>query len=177
MAKRQQKKKPTNSATITARVIAEMEKKSGRNVVPDVLVRAARNPKHPLHHRFIWDDAIAGHKHRLATAATIISSVRVVTTVGTLRITSVGYVRDPTLPPNESGYVSVARLRTERDNAEEHILYEVGQVVAHLERAKEIAFALGMTAEFEAAWSAAQQLQTRIRKGSAKARAEIRVGA
>lgn len=176
MAK-QVKKKPRQSANVAAQVIAAMERKSGRNIVPAVLVREAQNPKHPLHHRFEWDDSVAAHRHRLDTAASIISSVRVVTTVGKLKIVSVGYVRDPTLPPDVAGYVSVARLRTERENAEETVVYEVSQVVAHLERARELAFALDMTKEFEAAWNAAQQLQARLRRGSARGRVEIRAGA
>jgi|GEM_PF-3052225 hypothetical protein len=177
MAKRTTKKKTRASASVAAQVIAAMERKTGRNVVPATLVREAQNPKHPLHHRFEWDDSIAAHKHRLDIAQKIISSVRVVTTHGTIKISSVGYVRDPTLPPDVAGYVSVARLRTEREHAEETILYEVGQVVAHLERARELAFALDMAAEFDAAWSGAQQLQSRLRKGAARGRAEIRTGA
>ena len=176
MAKQATKKKPkrpTSGSTIAAKVVADLERRTGRNVSPADLVREAQNKSHPLHHRFIWDDAVAGHKHRLATAAAIISSIRVVTKVGKLRYSSVCYVRDPQLPADVSGYVAVARLRTERENAEDVILHEVGQVVAHLERAREIANVLDMVEEFEAAWNAAQRLQSRIRKGPAKARAEV----
>lgn len=166
-----------DEAKIAARVIAEMEAASGRLVVPEMLVQASRNTKHPLHHRFLWGkdgEAKAAHLHRLDIARSIISSVRVVITTSTHKITSIGYVRDPALPPRESGYVSVARLRTEADNAEEAILFEVNRAVAALERARELAAALDLMVEFQAAWDGAQRLYTRIRKGRAKQHTEER---
>ena len=44
----------------------------------DRVVDAASDPAHPLHHRFEWDDGVAGHAHRLAQARGLIRSVRVV---------------------------------------------------------------------------------------------------
>lgn len=178
MAKTPTKTKRQLESEIVARVIASMEKETGRLVVPETLVRAARNKNHPLHHKFPWDDAKAAHQHRLDIARAIITSVRVVITTSTQKITSVGYVRDPALPSNESGYVSVARLRTEADNAEDALHTEVTRIIAALERAKELAAALNMMPEFEAAWSGALQLHARLRKGRAKSQTtEQRVGA
>lgn len=173
MAKKQAKQTKTKSkrqldTETVAQVIADMEEKTGRLVVPETLVRAARNPKHPLHHKFQWNDAKAAHEQRIDTARAIITSVRVVITTSTQKIVSVGYVRDPALPSNQSGYVSVARLRTEADNAEDALLTEVTRVIAALERAKELAAALNLVAEFETAWSGALQLHARLRKGRAK---------
>jgi hypothetical protein len=43
-----------------------------------VVVDAAREPSHPLHSRFEWDDTIAGHQYRLQQARELIRSVRIV---------------------------------------------------------------------------------------------------
>jgi hypothetical protein len=44
----------------------------------DLLVEVATPEDSPLHERFVWDDAIAGHKFRLNQARQLIRSVRVV---------------------------------------------------------------------------------------------------
>lgn len=49
-----------------------------RELTPAVVVDAASKPKHPLHHRFEWDDTVAGHKYRLVQAADLIRSVKMV---------------------------------------------------------------------------------------------------
>lgn len=53
-----------------------------RDLTPRLLVDLARDPRHPLHDRFEWDDAQAGEKYRQAQAAQLIRSVRVVEPVG-----------------------------------------------------------------------------------------------
>lgn len=42
-----------------------------------VLVNEARDPSHPLHHRFEWDDSKAGEAHRISQAESLIASVKV----------------------------------------------------------------------------------------------------
>lgn len=40
-----------------------------RNELNDeIVVQEASDPDHPLHHRFEWDDTVAGHKYRLVQA-------------------------------------------------------------------------------------------------------------
>jgi len=51
-------------------------KKNGR-LTPERVVRAARNPKSPLHACFEWDDQEAARKYRLYQARNLILSVRV----------------------------------------------------------------------------------------------------
>lgn len=53
------------------------DKLNGSLVAADV-VEDARNKKSPLHPNFEWDDAKAAHEHRLATARTLVGSIRVV---------------------------------------------------------------------------------------------------
>ena len=42
---------------------------------PGIVVDRARDPEHPLHNRFEWDDAVAGEKYRLQQASDLIRSV------------------------------------------------------------------------------------------------------
>ena len=45
-------------------------------LTPKLVLDTARNPKHPLHSQFEWDDEVAGEKFRLAQARELIQSVR-----------------------------------------------------------------------------------------------------
>lgn len=45
--------------------------------IPLHVVEAASDPAHPLHGRFVWDDALAAHHQRLLTAAALIRTVKV----------------------------------------------------------------------------------------------------
>lgn len=47
-------------------------------LTPSLVVNTARDPEHPLHSRFEWDDAVAGERWRQAQAHELIRSVRVV---------------------------------------------------------------------------------------------------
>ena len=47
-------------------------------LTPRVVVDEARDPEHPLHSRFEWDDSIAGEAYRIQQARELIRSVRVV---------------------------------------------------------------------------------------------------
>lgn len=46
-------------------------------LTPAVVVDEARDAAHPLHHRFEWDDTIAGEKYREHQAAALIRKVKV----------------------------------------------------------------------------------------------------
>lgn len=53
-----------------------------KSLTPIAVEQEARDPKHPLHNRFEWDDTVAGYKYRLSQASEIIRSVRIVETPG-----------------------------------------------------------------------------------------------
>lgn len=59
------------------RQLLEIRAESGR-LVPQDVVDAARDERHPLHSRFEWDDSVAGEGYRRIQAAELIRSVRVV---------------------------------------------------------------------------------------------------
>lgn len=46
-------------------------------LTPNVLVDEARDPNHPLHARFEWDDSVAGERWRKHQAHELIQSVRI----------------------------------------------------------------------------------------------------
>lgn len=48
-----------------------------RKLTPALVVDEARDPQHPLHARFEWDDSIAGERWRHHQAHELITSVRV----------------------------------------------------------------------------------------------------
>lgn len=47
-------------------------------LTPDLVVDVARDPEHPLHGRFEWDDSVAGDAWRRHQARELIRSVKVV---------------------------------------------------------------------------------------------------
>lgn len=49
-----------------------------KRLTPALVVDAAREPEHPLHSRFEWNDAVAGEAWRRQQAHELIRSVRVV---------------------------------------------------------------------------------------------------
>lgn len=52
--------------------------KAGGELTPSLVVAAARNPKHPLHNRFEWDDTEAAEAWRRQQARVLIASVQVI---------------------------------------------------------------------------------------------------
>lgn len=47
-------------------------------LTPQIVVDVARDPEHPLHSRFEWDDAVAGEAHRRQQAHDLIRKARIV---------------------------------------------------------------------------------------------------
>lgn len=63
--------------TTTVRdVLLDTYRRHGR-LTAEILVEEAADTHHPLHHRFEWDDAIAGHQYRLNQGQAIIREVKV----------------------------------------------------------------------------------------------------
>jgi hypothetical protein len=48
-----------------------------RTLTPGIVVDEARDPEHPLHARFEWDDSVAGEKWRHHQAHELITSVKI----------------------------------------------------------------------------------------------------
>lgn len=136
-----------SSQKIRQQVLAEMERE-GR-ITAKRLVDAARDKKHPLHADFIWDDKKAAEMQRLECAREIIQSVRVIVTTETQRVSSIGYIRDPSAPPHAQGYISVARLQTDADMAYQALQQEANRIQSAVERARQFAVVVNLEGELE----------------------------
>lgn len=62
-----------NDRNKTARHLQEIARSAG-SLTPEAIVNAARNPDHPLHHRFEWREDVAAEKYRLVQASMLIRS-------------------------------------------------------------------------------------------------------
>lgn len=58
--------------------LAKIQKKNKGLLTAEKVVEAAADEENPLHALFDWDDASAGHKHRLMTAQGVIRSFEIV---------------------------------------------------------------------------------------------------
>ena len=114
------------------------------SITPDLVIKAASDPNNVLHHLFEWDDTKASNSYRVDQARHIITSVRINIVTESRTISAVSYVRDPRLPNDQQGYISVAKLKTDKDLAKDSIRYEFQRAYAHLHRAKTHAEILGM---------------------------------
>lgn len=130
--------------------LAELAKKNGGRLTPNVVLEEAKDRDSVLHNLFEWDDTLAAHQHRIYQARQIITSVRVVITTENRKISTVYYVRDPEAEPTEQGYVSIDRLKTDKDLAKESIVMEFSRASSYLQRAKAHAQALNMKDEIDA---------------------------
>jgi hypothetical protein len=115
-----------------------------KGITPDLVIKAASDPNNVLHHLFEWDDTKASNSYRVDQARHIITSVRINIVTESRTISAVSYVRDPRLPSDQQGYISVAKLKTDKDLAKDSIKYEFQRAYAHLHRAKTHAEILGM---------------------------------
>ena len=113
-------------------------------ITPSLLVEEAKNPDSILHHLFEWDDEKAGHAYRLDQARQIITSVKVNIVSETKMISAVSYLRDPRVPGDQQGYVSIETLKTDKDLAKESIKLEFARAYSHLQKAKLHAEVLNM---------------------------------
>ena len=146
---------------LVAQKLAEIAEKHGK-LTPDFVVEEAKNPDSVLHDLFEWDDGIAGHQHRISQARQIITSVRVVITTENKKVSTVYYVRDPEAEPDEQGYVSIDKLKTNKDLARESIVLEFSRATSYLQRAKNHAEALGLEDEIEMLIDGVESLRERL---------------
>ena len=156
----------TNDIRLTA--LREIEEITGR-LTPTAVIEAARDPDHPLHECFTWDDSTAAHAFRLHEARQLIASVRVVITTEARSLSTVYYVRDPSMAAGDQGFVSIPRLRSDVDLAREVLVQEFGRAAAALNRAHEVAAALEIADEVDAVLTRVKALRGFVEEKSAAA--------
>jgi len=149
---------PAARKLVEERLAGLTEKSGGRLTAADVL-EDAKDQSSPLHDFFEWDDGKAAHEHRLEQAGHLIRTVRVEVTTEKRTISVVKYVRDPT---EKSGYVETLRLRDQKDLARDAIRAEITRVLAALERAQDIAEALGVEDEIQDIVTRVSDLRRRV---------------
>lgn len=136
----------------TKHILEEIAARNGNVLLPDHVVEEAKDVNHPFHDRFEWDDAKAGHAHRINQARALIRSVQVVVTTETRQIKSVFYVPNPEKSKaTEQGYVTTAKVRSERDLAIATITREFSQVEALLVRVRDLATSVGLDVQAQLA--------------------------
>ena len=131
-----------------AQHLKSLAKKNGDSLTPDLLVQDASNPKSPIHDEFEWDDAKCGHAYRLDQARKLIGEVRYLYHTTTTLVKTVAYVKDPRIP-NDQGYLSVAKVKTQKEEALETLVMEFRRAAGMLARVRDLAKVFEMEYELE----------------------------
>jgi hypothetical protein len=152
----------TDHTEIVKAHLANLAEAHGGKLTPEIVVDDARNEDSPLHDLFDWNAERAAMQYWLDRARQIIRSVRVVFRNERTIVRAPFYVRDPTVPNDEQGYISLAEVRGKDDVARDVLLDEFNRAAAALRRAREVAAALDMTAEIDHLMSDIVGLRERV---------------
>lgn len=129
--------------------INEIAAANGGHITADMVLADARRESSPLHACYDWNVESAAHEHWLDTSRRLIRSVRVVFKEERSVIRAMAYVRDPAMPSDRQGYVSVTKLRDDQDLSREALVNEFARAAGALRRARELAAALGMREQMD----------------------------
>jgi hypothetical protein len=111
-----------------AELMAELQKIADAHdgaLAPRNVVEAARDPDHPLHSRFEWDDSAAAEKYRLAQAEGLIRKVklhiiRAAARGGPVHLTiTPAYASRPSQRHSEGGYEPITDIMADPDKRAE----------------------------------------------------------
>lgn len=69
-------------AQVIGETVASLAEARGGSLAPGDLVEHARSPNSPAHKLFEWDDSVAAHQYRVATARMVIGALVVSVTMG-----------------------------------------------------------------------------------------------
>ena len=128
---------------IREEALKELESAEG-TLTPEQLVQAAADSSHPLHNDgFDWDPESAMHKFNLNNARQLIRSVWVHSVVEEVQVKIPAYLHNPSVGHNEQGYINTVILASDKENAYRAVQRELSYVESYLERAENIAQALG----------------------------------
>lgn len=148
------------------KAILKLRDKNGR-VTARAVVNAAKNPLHPLHDEFEWSDPAAADLHRLERARQLIRFVTIEVVHHSEKHRVVCYVRDETLPREQSGYISLTSKELDRQHATQTIVAELKRCEGAIRRARGIASVLddrfkGLSDQFEAMLERVISMRTRL---------------
>jgi len=129
---------PDEKETVHLRLQAIADANGGRLTADDVVSDAKRKDS-PLHAHFEWDTKKAAAAYWIEQARVLITSVRVVVTTETTKVSVVAYIRDPAAASDQQGYVATASVRKDVDVAREVLVAEFTRIGSMLRRARELA--------------------------------------
>jgi hypothetical protein len=124
------------------------DQNNGR-ITPDIVVADAKKKTSPLHDQFEWDAKKAASQYWVYQARQLIKSVKVMVTNETRSVSTVCYVRDPSVESAEQGYISLPKLKSDHELSRDALLYEFDRAASALKRARNLAEALDMLPEVE----------------------------
>ena len=158
-------------ATLTrdARATLQQLAETGR-ITPDAVVQAASDPGSPLHQYFEWDDSEAAQRYRVTQARVLLARVKIEYETNDHVVRGQYFVRDPTLPSDEQGYVTLVSMRTNPDDARALLRDEIDRVVSILARARRLADVLGLSGDLERLTAKALRLQVDLQPPAVEAK-------
>lgn len=127
------------------------EQHSG-HITAELVVELAKNPNHPLHNEFEWNDAVAAYQYRLAQARRMLR-VRVAYKDNGRIVVVPCYVRDPNCKPNEQGKISLTVAQRREEDALAVVQGYLDRVEANAKIGHSVAISLGL----ETAWLAGME--------------------
>lgn len=117
-------------------LLALVKLQSAGRLTGEDLESEARRKAHPLHHRFEWDDSVAGRLHRIRQAQEIIRMPRYRSEVVTGPVMHAPrYVPSPVTP---RAYVDLRQVKTEQ-HREAVMRMEISRAIGHIARCAAIA--------------------------------------
>lgn len=124
--------------------ILEIAAANDDHVRAEAVLEAATHPENPLHACFDWDDASAGHQHRLAQAHQLIRRFRVTVVRHDLVKHSVvatvtrEYQSRPSQRTAEGGYEPIAAIMSDKDKRMEMLSQALKELSAIRKRYSEL---------------------------------------
>ena len=126
----------------------------------EAVLADARRPESPIHELYDWDVAKAAHAHWLDRTRQILGLVRIIEHTETTTIRLPRYVKDPAVPTNEPGYVSLEALRIDPVLARRALIAELERVTSALRRARNLSVGLGLEGDCDELLAAVSGLRS-----------------
>ena len=124
------------SAENGGKELETIRKASGGILRPEDVVAQAKRKSSSLHNLFEWDDAEAGHQHRLSQARYLIKSVKVIFEKSAPPVTKYVHVRQ--VPISESYYQDIRLVAKDENEYEMAMTYALSKLMSAQEAVEEL---------------------------------------
>jgi hypothetical protein len=132
-------------------ILIEISDRHGK-LTPAIVIEEATSENHPFHDQFEWDNEIAGHQHRLTQAKTLIKVAKISESPNLVsNYRAPMFVRDPDSSAKDGGYVALAKIPSESEQARNIYAMHLQRVINAMKSLEKVAGVLGMdqTVKFE----------------------------